>query len=107
MNYTFQQGVYYTAGFDKPFIAAANRDPGQFPDPDTLDIERQPNRHLAFSYGIHFCLGAPLARLEAQMGLEALLARFPGIEHPDGAPSWKPLLFFRALEQLQIRVTDG
>lgn len=87
-----------------PFIAAANRDPAQFPDPDRLDVTRQPNRHLAFTYGIHFCLGAPLARLEAKVGFEALLARFPRIEHLDAAPSWKPLLFFRALERLRIRV---
>jgi cytochrome P450 len=90
-----------------PFIAAANRDPAQFEEPDRLDIARQPNRHLAFTYGIHFCLGAPLARLEAKLGFEALLGRFPTIEHLDDRASWKPLLFFRALEQLRIRVADA
>jgi cytochrome P450 len=55
--------------------AAANRDPGQFPDPDTFDMRRNPNQHLAFSHGPHYCLGAPLARLESRIGLQALLQR--------------------------------
>jgi len=87
-----------------PFIASANRDPARFPEPDRLDVLRQPNRHLAFSHGIHFCLGAPLARLEAKLGFEALLARFPRLEAVDPEPAWKPLLFFRALERLPLRV---
>jgi cytochrome P450 len=86
-----------------PFVAAATRDPARFAEPDRLDLERQPNRHLAFGYGIHFCLGAPLARLEARLGFEKLLARFPRLETPDAEPCWKPLLFFRALERLRIR----
>jgi cytochrome P450 len=57
-------------------IAAANRDPAQFPEPDTLDLERKENRHLSFGMGIHFCLGAPLARLELQIALTALIQRF-------------------------------
>jgi cytochrome P450 len=61
-------------------LAAANRDPGQWPDPDTLDIRRLPKPHLAFGHGIHFCLGAPLARLEARVAFRALLSRFPGLQ---------------------------
>ena len=61
------------------WIASANRDEKQFLNADTFDIHRSPNRHLAFGHGIHFCLGAPLARLEAKIALEILLKRLPGI----------------------------
>ena len=58
-------------------IGAANRDPAQFPEPDRLDLGRSPNKHLAFGFGLHYCVGAPLARAEARYALLALLARFP------------------------------
>ena len=61
-------------------IGAANRDPDQFPDPDRLDIRRQPNRHLAFATGIHACAGMSLARMEAQVAIGRLLQRFARIE---------------------------
>jgi cytochrome P450 len=61
-------------------MASANRDPVQFRDPDTLDIARTPNAHLAFGHGIHFCLGAPLARLEMEIGLVEMTRRFPSLQ---------------------------
>jgi cytochrome P450 len=61
-------------------IGAANRDPVQFPEPDTLDIRRTPNRHLAFGFGIHTCAGNSLARMEAQVAIGRLVRRFKSIE---------------------------
>jgi cytochrome P450 len=58
-------------------IGAANRDPAQFPEPDRLDITREPNRHLAFGFGIHQCAGLSLARLEGRTAISRFLARFP------------------------------
>ncbi len=58
---------------------AANRDPEQFPDPDRLDVGREPNKHVAFGLALHFCLGAPLARLEGEVAFETILRRFPNI----------------------------
>ncbi|MGH2517112.1 MAG: cytochrome P450, partial [Ktedonobacterales bacterium] len=66
------------------WIGSANRDEAQFPDVDRFDIARNPNRHLAFGYGIHFCLGAPLARLEAKIALGAMLERLPNMRRVPG-----------------------
>lgn len=60
-----------------PGIGAANRDPARFPEPDGLDLTREPNRHLAFAFGIHTCAGINLARLEARIALSRFLQRFP------------------------------
>lgn len=69
-------------------LNAANRDPEHFTEPETFDIRRQGNRHLAFGNGIHFCLGAPLARLEGQIAFTALLARVPAIRLVSPDPDW-------------------
>jgi cytochrome P450 len=90
-----------------PLISSANRDPRQFPDPDRLDLRRKPNRHLAFGFGIHFCLGAPLARLEAQLAFDTVLRRFEGLGLAVEEPSWKPTLFLRGLESLRLSWDDA
>lgn len=83
-------------------LAAANRDPRRFERADDLDVTRTPNRHLAFGYGTHFCLGAGLARLEAQAAFDALLRRFRRLTLVDESPRWKPQVFFRELEGLRV-----
>jgi hypothetical protein len=85
-----------------PFMAAANRDPRQFPDPDTLDVRRHPERHVAFAAGIHFCLGAWLARLEARLVLSTVFRRLPNLGLAAAAPRWKPMIFLRGLEALPV-----
>ncbi|OII60431.1 cytochrome [Streptomyces sp. CC53] len=88
-------------------LAAGDRDPGKYPDPDRFDIRRDPAGHLAFGHGIHFCLGAPLARLEARIALRSLLERFPGLAldpDPSGAPlDWLPGLLMRGVRRLPVR----
>jgi cytochrome P450 len=68
------------------WIASANRDPAHFPDPDRFNLEREPNRHLAFGHGIHFCVGAPLARLEAKIALPMVLEQLKGLRRVEGNP---------------------
>ena len=84
-------------------VAAANRDPAQFPDPDRLDVGRTNNRHLAFGYSHHFCMGAPLARLEIQCVLTAILRRMPGLRLADAPPVWAPHVLMRTLKSLPVR----
>ncbi len=86
-------------------VGAANRDPAVFSDPDHLDLDRHPNPHLSFSRGVHYCLGAPLARLEAQIALRALLDQLPSVRlDPDRPPTWSGNLAVRGLRELPLRV---
>jgi cytochrome P450 PksS len=85
-------------------IGSANRDETVFPKPDELDITREPNRHLSFGQGIHFCLGAPLARLEAEIAINTLLRRTSGLRLRVAPESlrWRPSMMLRGLEALPI-----
>ncbi|MGH7916303.1 MAG: cytochrome P450 [Candidatus Binataceae bacterium] len=91
-------------GFVFVILAAANRDPAQFIDPEHFEIARDPNRHVAFGEGIHFCLGAALARLEARVAFEAMLARFPRLTlaTPEKAPAYKGSYFLRGPAALEL-----
>ena len=88
-------------------LASANRDERQFPDPDVLDIAREPNRHLSFGLGPHYCLGAPLARLEGQIAIGTLLRRLPDLRLAVTPESlrWRRGLVLRGLEALPVTRT--
>jgi cytochrome P450 len=90
-----------------PCMASANRDPRQFSDPDTLDVRRYPERHVAFGAGIHYCLGAWLARLEARVALATVFRRLPRLALAPGEPRWRPMIFLRGLEALPITWSPG
>ncbi|MBI3709497.1 MAG: cytochrome P450 [Proteobacteria bacterium] len=84
-------------------LNAANRDPEQFADPERLDIARESNRHIAFGYGPHYCIGAPLARLEARIAFQRLLARLDDIALAEPAPEWSDNLVLRGVKRLRLR----
>jgi cytochrome P450 len=85
-----------------PFIGAADRDPAQFRDPERLDITRTDNRHIAFGWGIHFCLGAPLARIEGQIAINTLLRRLPKLALAVDRPEHRHSLTLRGLVSLPV-----
>jgi pimeloyl-[acyl-carrier protein] synthase len=83
-------------------LGAANRDPAQFADPDRLDVTRRDVRHISFGYGIHFCLGAPLARVEGQIALGTLLRRAPRLALAETSPEWRESSVLRGLKRLRV-----
>jgi len=85
-------------------VRAANRDPNRFPDPDRMDLTREPAGHLAFGTGIHFCLGAALARLEAGEALTRLFTRYPDLTLTEAPIRWRESAALHALEELPLRI---
>lgn len=88
----------------RPVITSANRDSAVFATPHQLNLTRHDNRHLAFGQGIHYCLGAPLARLEGQIAFTTLLSRLPEVRLPETAvpPIWRSGVLFRGLQNLEV-----
>jgi hypothetical protein len=94
---TIKKGSRVVAG-----LAAANRDPTRFPDPDQLDLLRSDNRHLAFGWAAHFCFGAPLARMEGQIAFNALLRRLSRPVLLERELDWRSNAGLRGLTRLNI-----
>ena len=88
------------------WLGAANADPARFPDPEKLDLSRSPNPHVSFGSGIHFCLGAQLARVEAQVGFERLFTRYPrlALAVADSELKYSGNMLLRALVALPVRL---
>jgi cytochrome P450 len=91
----------HAGDFVLPLLGAANHDPAHFPSPEQLDLSRNPNAHFSFGRGIHFCLGAPLARLEGQIAIGQLVQRFPNL-HLAGAPERRDQITLRGLNALPV-----
>ena len=85
-------------------IAAANRDPARFDDPERLDVTRANNPHLSLGHGMHFCLGASLARLEAKTAIGGLIERYPSMKLATDRPQWGSNVVLRGLTELPIRI---
>jgi cytochrome P450 len=96
-------GSLIRAGDPVRFVASsANRDPDVFPHPDVFDITRDPNRHLSFGVGPHFCIGATLARMEARLAIQGLLARFPRLRLVERPIQWQPNVINRGVTGLWV-----
>jgi pimeloyl-[acyl-carrier protein] synthase len=88
-------------------LAAANRDPARFPDPDTLDLTRADNRHVAFSWASHYCLGAPLVRMAAAIAFSTLLRSLPNLTLVSSHPKWRGMAAMRSIQSLHVAFTPG
>ncbi len=97
-------GVEVAAGESRYcLVGAANHDPAVFDEPDRFDIGRKAHAQLAFGGGLHYCVGAPLARLEAEVAFAALLQRWPQLRRADAAPPrWRPMINLRGLQALPV-----
>jgi unspecific monooxygenase len=84
------------------YYASANHDPKVFKNPETFDITRDPNPHIAFGLGLHYCIGAPLARVELQTSLRTLIERLPDLHLLDQNPEYHPKNVFRYLKALRV-----
>src|SRR5256885_7848245 len=87
-----------------PILAAANRDPSVYPEPDRFDITREKTDHHSFGGGVHYCLGAPLARTEGQIAVGTLVRRFPGMRLAGSPLEWRRVPGFRALKRLSLHL---
>jgi cytochrome P450 len=97
------KGVTFKGGDEIALLfGSANRDPRRFTQPDTLDITRQDNPHISFSLGIHFCLGAPLARLELNTSIATIMRRLPNLRLVGPAPQYRDSFVIRGLDRLQV-----
>jgi cytochrome P450 len=85
-------------------LGAANRDPDVFEDPDSLDVGRHPNPHVAFGHGVHFCIGAQLSRLEGRIAIPALVRRFPDMKLVSDEADWRDTAVLRGLNSLRVRL---
>lgn len=103
-DFTFKGHLLRRGDVVRVCLASANRDATHFAHPDDLDLTRADNKHLAFGHGIHYCLGAPLARLEGQIGLQTLFARFPHLRLAVSPAElvWRPGVLFRGLYSLPV-----
>jgi hypothetical protein len=88
-------------------VNAANRDPARFADPDRVDLRRADNAHVAFGYGAHFCVGAPLARLEGQIAIAAAVRRLGDLALAPGDLTWLPSMVFRGVRSLPVTFTPA
>ena len=101
-------GITLSAGaIVVPLIAAANRDPEVFADPDRFDITRQGRGHVTFGFGTHFCVGAPLARLEGRIAFGEIFRRLPPFSREPGEVEWTPSIVLRGLRALPRRFDRG
>ena len=100
---TFGGRTFRKGDMVMPFIGAADRDPAHFPEPDRLNLSRADNRHIAFGWGIHFCLGAPLARVEGQIAIDTLVRRLPRLALIGDSVEYRQSLTLRGLKTLPVK----